>query len=325
MTQLVECVPNFSEGRDMKIIDAIADAIRSVSGAKLLDVDPGADTNRTVYTLVGTPAGVKEAAFQAAKKANELIDMSQHKGAHPRMGAMDVCPFVPVCGVTMDDCVAIARDVGKRLGDELEIPVYLYEFAATSPERQSLAEIRAGEYEALEDKFNQRAQYLKSEQRAKIAAGLPPDAVVKTISFSLLRVEYEFWGERFSFSTPAMCLLAFFVGVIGGTYGIGGGAIIAPFCVAVFHLPVYTVAGAALLGTFLTSIAGVFFYSVIPAQQGMATAPDWFLGFLFGVGGFMGMYLGARAQKFVPQKFIKLILGVLITYLALRYIFQYFI
>jgi len=153
MTQLVECVPNFSEGRDRKIIEAIADAVRQVADVKLLDVDPGADTNRTVYTLVGTPDGVAEAAFQAARKAYELIDMSKHKGAHPRMGAMDVCPFIPVTGVTMEDCVAIAKRVGKRLGEELEVPVYLYEFAATSPERQSLAEIRAGEYEALEAKL----------------------------------------------------------------------------------------------------------------------------------------------------------------------------
>ncbi|MBU1355074.1 MAG: glutamate formimidoyltransferase [Candidatus Edwardsbacteria bacterium] len=153
MTKLVECVPNFSEGRDRKIIDAISDAVRSVSDVKLLDVDPGADTNRTVYTFVGTPEGVKEAAFQAAKKAHELIDMSQHSGAHPRMGAMDVCPFVPVSGVTMDECAQIAKDLGKRLGEELEIPVYLYEFAAASPERQSLADIRTGEYEALEEKL----------------------------------------------------------------------------------------------------------------------------------------------------------------------------
>ncbi len=153
MTKLVECVPNFSEGRDRKIIDAIADAVRSVNDVKLLDVDPGADTNRTVYTFVGTQEGVKEAAFQAAKKAHELIDMSKHSGAHPRMGAMDVCPFVPVSGVSMDECVQIAREVGKRLGEELDIPVYLYEFAATSPERQSLADIRAGEYEALEEKL----------------------------------------------------------------------------------------------------------------------------------------------------------------------------
>ena len=154
MTQLVECVPNFSEGRDRKIIEAIADAVRAVADVKLLDVDPGADTNRTVYTFVGSPQGVAEAAFQAAKKAYELIDMTKHRGAHPRMGAMDVCPFVPVSGVTMEDCVAIAKEVGRRLGEELEVPVYLYEFAATSPERQSLAEIRAGEYEALEAKLS---------------------------------------------------------------------------------------------------------------------------------------------------------------------------
>jgi glutamate formiminotransferase/formiminotetrahydrofolate cyclodeaminase len=153
MTKLVECVPNFSEGRDRKIIDAISDAVRGVADVKLLDVDPGADTNRTVYTLVGTPEGVKEAAFQAAKKAHELIDMSTHSGAHPRMGAMDVCPFVPVSGVSMEECAQIAKDLGKRLGEELEIPVYLYEFAAASPERQSLADIRTGEYEALEEKL----------------------------------------------------------------------------------------------------------------------------------------------------------------------------
>jgi len=176
----------------------------------------------------------------------------------------------------------------------------------------------------LEDKFNQRTRTLKEGRQAHITAGLPAEAVVKTVHFSLSRVEYEFWGERFSFSTPAMFLLALVVGVIGGVYGIGGGAIIAPFCVAVFHLPVYTVAGAALLGTFLTSIAGVFFYSVIPAQAGLATSPDWLLGFLFGAGGFIGMYFGARAQKFVPQKFIKLMLGLVISFLALCYITQYF-
>lgn len=181
------------------------------------------------------------------------------------------------------------------------------------------------EMKALEDKFNQRAKGLRENQQSRMASGLPTEAVVKTIHFSLSKVEYEFWGERFSYSTPAMFFLALVVGVIGGTYGIGGGAIIAPFCVAVFRLPVYTVAGAALLGTFLTSIAGVFFYSVIPAQPGMSTAPDWLLGFLFGAGGFIGMYFGARAQKFVPQKFIKLMLGVLITFVAVRYILQYFV
>jgi uncharacterized protein len=177
---------------------------------------------------------------------------------------------------------------------------------------------------ALEEKFRDRTKQVKEEQKKRVASGLPPEAVIKTISVSLKKVEYEFWGERFSFGTVGMFVLAFFVGIIGGTYGIGGGAIIAPFCVAVFHLPVYTVAGAALMGTFLTSVAGVIFYSLVPVQEGMSTSPDWLLGFLFGIGGFAGIYLGARFQKFVPQKFIKLMLGVVIVSLALRYIMQYF-
>ncbi|MBN2053506.1 glutamate formimidoyltransferase [bacterium] len=154
MLKLVECVPNFSEGRDMAVIDAITREIVETENARLLDVDPGADTNRTVVTFIGTPEAVKEAAFKAIKRAAQLIDMSRHSGAHPRMGATDVCPFVPVSGVTMDDCVAIAREVGERVGGELGIPVYLYEAAATSPARRSLADIRKGEYEALEDKLN---------------------------------------------------------------------------------------------------------------------------------------------------------------------------
>ena len=184
--------------------------------------------------------------------------------------------------------------------------------------------LRKNQMKALEEKFKQRSAQLKESQKSKLAAGIPPEAVVKTISFSLKKIEYEFWGETFSFSTVAMFVLAFIVGIIGGTYGIGGGAIIAPFCIAVFHLPVYTVAGAALMGTFLTSIAGVTFYSIMPAREGLATSPDWMLGFLFGIGGFVGMYLGARFQKFVPQRFIKLLLGILIIFVALQYIYQYF-
>jgi uncharacterized membrane protein YfcA len=186
------------------------------------------------------------------------------------------------------------------------------------------AAIGKSKMKALEDKFKQRSAQLRESRNSRVASGLPPEAVVKTLSFSLRTVTYEFWGETFSFSTPTMFLLAFFVGIIGGTYGIGGGAIIAPFCVAAFHLPVYTVAGAALMGTFLTSIAGIAFYSLVTVKNGVATSPDWLLGFLFGIGGFVGMYLGARLQKFVPQKIIKLMLGVLIVYVSARYIIQFF-
>jgi uncharacterized membrane protein YfcA len=177
----------------------------------------------------------------------------------------------------------------------------------------------------LDRKFADRSRLPKAQQHSRAAAGLPPEAVVKTVHASLARIEYDFWGERFSFSVPAMFLLAFVVGVIGGTYGIGGGAIIAPFCVAVFHLPVYTVAGAALLGTFLTSVAGVSFYSLLPPVHGLPASPDWALGFLFGIGGFAGMYIGARLQKYVPQKTIKALLGLMLLSLALRYIQQYFV
>jgi len=179
------------------------------------------------------------------------------------------------------------------------------------------------EMKVLDDKFDAHAKKLKEARTARVAAGLPAEAVIKTVSFSLRRVEYDFWGQRFSFSTPGMLVLALLVGVIGGTYGIGGGAIIAPFCVAVFRLPVYTVAGAALMGTFLTSIAGVFFYSVVPLKADLSTAPDWQLGLLFGIGGLVGMYCGARMQKFIPQRFIKFTLGVLILFLAVRYVFPF--
>ena len=150
---IVECVPNFSEGKDKAKIKQITDEIEKIEGVKLLDVDPGEATNRTVVTFVGTVKGVKEAAFRAIKKAAEVIDMRKHKGAHARMGATDVCPFVPVSGVTMDDCVQIANEVGERVAKELSIPVYLYEEAAKKPERKNLANIRAGEYEGLPEKL----------------------------------------------------------------------------------------------------------------------------------------------------------------------------
>lgn len=151
--RLVECVPNFSEGRDAKKIEQIVDAARGVEGVAVLDVDPGKDTNRTVVTLLGAPEPIAEAAFRAIARAAELIDMRRHSGAHPRHGATDVCPFIPVSGVTMEDCIAIARAVGKRVADELGLPVYLYDRAAQVPERKSLAKVRAGEYEALPEKL----------------------------------------------------------------------------------------------------------------------------------------------------------------------------
>jgi glutamate formiminotransferase/formiminotetrahydrofolate cyclodeaminase len=151
--KVIECVPNFSEGRDLAVIRQITDVIESVQGIRLLDVDPGESTNRTVVTFVGEPEPVKEAAFRAVQKAAELIDMSKHRGEHARFGATDVCPFVPVAGATMEDCAEIAREVGQRIGTELNIPVYLYEHAASCPERQNLADVRSGEYEGLQDKL----------------------------------------------------------------------------------------------------------------------------------------------------------------------------
>jgi len=152
--KIIECVPNFSEGRDMGTIKQITDAIESVAGVKLLDVDPGKDTNRTVVTFVGTPEEVSEAAFLAIRKAREVIDMSGHHGQHPRMGATDVCPFIPVSGISMEETVIYARRLAERVGNELQIPVYCYENAALNEERRNLANIRAGEYEGLKKKIS---------------------------------------------------------------------------------------------------------------------------------------------------------------------------
>ena len=151
MIKLVECVPNFSEGRDLSKIEQITAEISSTEGVTLLDVDHGKDTNRTVVTFVGTPEGAVEAAFRAIAKAAEVIDMSQHQGAHARMGATDVCPFVPVSGLTMDDCADLARKLGERVGEEIGIPVYLYEESARKMERKNIDNIRKGEYEKLKE------------------------------------------------------------------------------------------------------------------------------------------------------------------------------
>ena len=153
MNRLIECVPNFSEGRNMDVINQITDVIRQAKGVKLLDVDPGEATNRTVVTFVGSPEDVVETAFHAVKRAGELIDMRQHHGAHPRMGATDVCPLIPIAGITLEECAELARKLAERIANEAGIPCYCYEAAAFTPERRNLAVCRKGEYEALAEKL----------------------------------------------------------------------------------------------------------------------------------------------------------------------------
>jgi uncharacterized membrane protein YfcA len=178
----------------------------------------------------------------------------------------------------------------------------------------------------FEARVQQRLKTVLAGSGYPAGRSLPPAARVRTVSWNFMRVTYEFLGETFSFNAPALFILALVVGLIGGTYGIGGGAIIAPFLVAIFELPIYTIAGAALLGTFLTSVAGVAFYSMMaPFYPHIGpVAPDWALGALFGVGGFCGMYLGARLQKFFSGQVIRIGLGIVISGLALRYIVGFF-
>lgn len=176
---------------------------------------------------------------------------------------------------------------------------------------------------ALDEKFRERVRRLREDRNVIMASGLPREAVVKTISFSLTKIEYEFWGERFSFNPLIVFILSFGCGIIGGIYGMGGGIIFVSFCLSVFHLPVYTVAGSSLILIYSNSITGVGYYALIPARSGLQTSPDWLLGLLFGAGGILGMYLGARFQKFFPQRVIKLLLGIVTIGVALQYIFRY--
>ncbi|MBR5925346.1 MAG: glutamate formimidoyltransferase, partial [Bacteroidales bacterium] len=173
MQQIIECVPNYSEGRDRAVVEAIVSAISSVKGVKVLNVDPGEATNRTVVTFVGVPEAVTEAAFRGAAKAKEKIDMRQHHGAHPRSGATDVLPLIPISGITLEECAELARKLAKRLFEELGIPCYCYEAAAFKPERKNLAVCRAGEYEALPDKM------ADSERKPDFGAGYN-DTVART-------------------------------------------------------------------------------------------------------------------------------------------------
>src|SRR6202142_1646275 len=155
MTKLIECVPNFSEGVNLDIIRQITNEVESVEGVKLLNIDPGKATNRTVVTFIGSPKAVVEAAFRAIKKAGELIDMSKHKGEHPRMGATDVCPLIPIANISMEETAKWAQKLAERVGKELQIPAYLYEHAQADKSRSNLSVIRAGEYEGFFKKIKQ--------------------------------------------------------------------------------------------------------------------------------------------------------------------------
>jgi glutamate formiminotransferase len=157
---LIECIPNFSEGRNSHIINAIANSIKSIEGVKLLEIDPNGDANRTVITFAGEPNEVVEAAFQAIRTASKLIDMRAQTGAHPRIGATDVCPLVPLQGITMEETIKYAHVLAKRVGEELEIPVYCYENAALAPERKNLAWLRKGEYEGLEKRMKTELNFV---------------------------------------------------------------------------------------------------------------------------------------------------------------------
>ena len=156
MQKLIECVPNFSEGIDKNKIKNIVNKINSIEGIKILDIDSGKDTNRTVVTFVGEPTSVIKGAFQGIKEASKIIDMTSHKGTHPRIGATDVCPLIPISGVSMDECIDYSHQLAERVGTELKIPVYLYENSAKSPDRKNLASIREGEYEGLEKKLMEK-------------------------------------------------------------------------------------------------------------------------------------------------------------------------
>ncbi len=270
-------------------------------------VSPAVSPTNLIYNIVAIPGGVYR-YFREGRMAWPLT-WTVILGTLPGVlvGAVIRVRYLPEARAAKFFVGLVLAGLGARL---------LYDFSARSS---------AGRQQqiALARRFEARLKDL----RQRGGAGLPAEAIVRTKSVSLRRIEYEFWGEVFSFSPAAVFGLALLVGVVGGVYGIGGGAIIAPFVVAVMGLPVYTVAGAALLGTFLTSVAGVGAFELLGATSlgaGAAVQPDWALGALFGVGGLCGTYCGARLQKHLPERWIRLALGVLITGLALSYISQFF-
>ena len=204
MKQLIECVPNISEGRDMNIINQVTAEIEKVEGVKLLDVDPGQTTNRTVITFVGEPEQACEAAFRVVQKAAELIDMRNHHGAHPRQGATDVCPLIPVSNISMEEVVEYAHKLGKRLGEELNIPIYCYENAAFQPKRRNLAYCRTGEYESL----SSRLARSETSKARRLVIMLPRNSVTSRCTLSKMSSRWIMWFSTDSSASPESTFLA---------------------------------------------------------------------------------------------------------------------
>jgi len=276
---------------------------------------PAVSSTNLVYNIVATPSGVYR--YIKEKRMAWPLAWVVISGTLPGvfLGAIVRIKYLPEPGTFKLFVGCVLLYIGIQL---------LYQTTG----RQHKGREKSSRVLGMESKFNQMVKISKERQKGLLKSGLAPEAVVKTVRFSLGKYEYEFWGERYSFNSFFLFVIALVVGIIGGAYGIGGGSIIAPFCVAILGLPVYTVAGAVLLGTFITSIAGVSCYYIAAFSietQGLPVTPDWTLGLLFGIGGFIGMYCGARAQKFIPERLIKLVLGLLIISLSIRYILQFFV
>ena len=273
-------------------------------------VSPAVSPTNLIFNIIAIPSGVYQYIREGrmAWPLTWIIIIGTLPGV--MIGAILRVKYLPDPGAFKVFVGAVLLYIGSRM---------LYELF--SREGKTKDNIKA-----LEERFNQRVSDIRKKKKARLAAGLPDNAVVKTTTVSFTSIEYEFYGETYKFNTSVLLLLTFIVGIIGGTYGVGGGSIIAPFLITFFSLPVYTIAGSALMGTFLTSIAGIIFYTLIApvyACSGLAIMPDWPLGILFGVGGALGMYCGARAQKFVPARLIRFVLGLIITALASKYILQF--
>jgi len=336
--------PRYSDGGDPAVAERDGTMHFPVSGVDVHPLLP--PLVAFVVAVLTTPAGVSGAflllpfqvsvlgfASPAVSPTNlvyNIVAIPGGLGRYIRDGRMAwpltwvvVAGTLP--GVVVGGLLRVHLFVDPRLFKFFVGLVLLYLGGRLLWETTPRARARRGQLAAVERKFKEHVEAARSGTQSRLAAGLPAGAVVRTTAWSLRRVSYEFWGESFSFSPLVVFLLALVVGVIGGIYGIGGGAIIAPFVVSFFSLPVYTVAGAALAGTFATSIVGVLFFMGLGASGSVAVpvTPDWLLGALFGIGGLAGTYCGARLQRYLPERLIRATLGTLVLFLAVRYVVQY--